>query len=274
MEFKTISGIEIPVLGLGTWHMGGDMSPDYSEDEKYIRAIKYAISKGITHIDTAEIYSGGHAEELVGEAIRQPAEKTHDRKELFITSKVWPSHLSYNKILEACENSLRRLGTDYIDLYLIHWPNPLASMKNAMAAMGELVKNKKIRNIGVSNFSIRQLANAQKYTKNKIITNQVKYSLASRNPERGLLEYCQKEDIFLTAYTPLAKGTLKRSKILENVGKKYGKTPIQVAIRWLIEKPNVITIPKASSKEHIDEILGSLGWKLKKVDQEYLSQQF
>ena len=240
MEFKTIAGIKISILGLGTWHMGGDMSADYSEDNKYIKAIKYAISKGLTHIDTAEIYSGGHAEELVGESI-----KKFNREKLFITSKVWSTHLSYNNVIKACEQSLKRLKTGYLDLYLIHWPNPLA-------AFDELKKQGKIKNIGVSNFSVSQLQNAQKYTKSKIVCNQVHYSLMHRNPEEELLGFCQKEDIILTAYTPIEKGRIADSEVLKKVGKKYNRTPIQVAIRYLLEKPNVIVIPKASSKEHID----------------------
>src|SRR5437870_10181973 len=136
MEFKNLTkNVKIPVLGLGTWRMGGGLGgADYSQDHHFIDAIQYAIKKGITHLDTAEIYGGGHAEELVGQAI-----KKSDRKKIFITSKVSPHHLSYQGILDACERSLNRLDTKYIDLYLIRWPNPLASMKNAMAAFDKLV---------------------------------------------------------------------------------------------------------------------------------------
>lgn len=272
MEFKTLSsGEKIPVLGLGTWRMGGQLFTDRSNDEKYISAISYAIKQGITHIDTAEIYGHGHSEELVSLAI-----KKYERKKLFITSKVWPLHLSYRGVLNACQGSLKRLKTNYLDLYLIHWPSPLSSMKNVMKAFNELVRSKKIRNIGVSNFSVSQLQNAQKNSRNKIVTNQVHYSLLNRDPEKELLEYCQKENIILTAYSPLEVGQLARQKsdVLQKVAQKYQKTPVQVALRWLIEKPNVIAIPKASSKEHIDELLGSLGWQMSKVDQNYLEKEF
>ena len=143
-----------------------------------------------------------------------------------------------------------------------------------MSAMDELKKQGKINHIGVSNFSVSQLQNAQKYTKSKIVCNQVHYSLMHRNPEKELLEFCQKENIILTAYTPIEKGSLSESKVLEKVGKKYKKTPIQVTLRYLLEKPNVIAIPKASTKEHIDELTGALGWKMNKVDQEFLSENF
>lgn len=156
MEFKNLtSNQKISALGLGTWKMGGNFQPDRSRDREYIEAITYAIGKGITHIDTAELYGAGHAEELVGQAI-----KKFERKKLFITTKVSPHHLSYQGIVDACGRSLKRLNTSYIDLYLIHWPNPLTSMKNAMSAFDDLVKDKKIRYIGVSNFSVRQFQNA------------------------------------------------------------------------------------------------------------------
>lgn len=269
MEYKNLSPkVKVPSLGLGTFGMGGGMIADHSQDKKYVDAIEYAISKGLNHLDTAEIYAAGHAEELVGEAI-----KKFEREKLFITTKISPHHIFTNgQILKSCHSSLRRLNTDYLDLYLIHWPNPLAPIKNTMAAFDKLVADGKIHFIGVSNFSIRQLADAQKYSQNKIVCNQVQYSLLHRDPEKELLAYCTKNNVILTAYTPLAQGQLARASVaaLDKIAAKYHKTPIQVALRWLIEKPQVITIPKASSKDHIDEILGCLSWKLKKEDQWFL----
>lgn len=272
MEYKNLTKSQkIPVLGLGTWRMGGELWSDSSEDRKYINAVRYAIKGSVTHLDTAEVYGAGHTEEIVGKSI-----KKFDRKKLFITTKVSPHHLSPKQIHNSCQNSLKRLQTDYIDLYLIHWPNPLASMKNAVNAFDELVSKGKIKYIGVSNFSLRQLKNAQKYTKNKIITNQVHYSLLHREPEKELLPYCQKEGIILTAYSPLEIGELGKEKFyaLESIAKKYKKTAVQIALRWLIEKPQVIVIPKASSHEHIDELLGSLGWKLGREDLQFLDLNF
>ncbi len=267
MEYKNLTAKEkIPVLGLGTWKMGGGLIADRNNDDKYIEAISYAVKRGITHIDTAEIYGRGHAEELIAEAL-----KTQDRKKLFITSKVSPFHLSYKGVIKACKGSLKRLKTDYLDLYLIHWPNPLASMKSTMAGFDELVSGGLIKHIGVSNFSASQLQNTQKHTKNKIVTNQVHYNLEHRNPEKEMVPYCQREKIILTAYSPLAQGGLVEGQKLETIAKKYKKTPLQVALRWLIEKPQVIVIPKASSTEHIDELFGALGWKMSEEDQDYLS---
>lgn len=280
MEYKAlITGTKIPVLGLGTWRMGGGLSADHSNDQKYVGAIRYAIKSGLTHIDTAEIYGAGHTEELVGQAIRKfdlPADR-QGREKPFITTKISPQHLFLpSQIKRACQNSLSRLQTDYIDLYLIHWPNPLAPMRLVMKTLDGLAQEGKVRYLGVSNFSIKQLQNAQKYTNNRIVTNQVHYSLLHRDPEKELLLYCQREDIILTAYSPLEIGELAQGKngALKSVAKKYRKTPVQVALRWLIEKPNVIAIPKASSPDHIDELLGSLGWKMSPEDQEYLSSAF
>jgi len=270
VEYKNLTDSEkIPVLGLGTWGMGGgSMRQDKSNDKKYIEAIIYAIENGITHIDTAEIYARGHSEEIVGEAI-----KHFRRKNIFITSKLFPIHLTYKGIITACKGSLKRLNTDYLDLYLVHWPNPLTSLKTTMAAFDKLVEESLVRYIGVSNFSIKQTQNAQRYSENKIVTNQVQYNFVHQSPRTELLPYLQKEKIILTAYSPLGHGNLvKNSYItLEGLAKKYNKTTVQIALRWLVDQDQVIAIPKASSKEHIDEILGSLGWKLTKEDQEFLS---
>jgi len=268
VEYKNLTEKEkIPALGLGTWHMGGGLRPDYSDDNRYISAIQYAIKSGLTHIDTAEIYGGGHTEEIIGKAIAD-----FDRKKLFITSKVSPLHLSYDNILRSCEKSRKRLRTSYLDMYLVHWPNPLASMKKTMAAFDRLVEERLVRFIGLSNFSPKAFAKVQKLTKNKLVTNQVHYNLVSRSPEKELLDYCQREKVILTAYGPLAEGNIanKNHPLLEKIAQKYGKTKVQVALRWLLDKPLVITIPKASSKEHIDELIGSLGWNLSEEDQKSL----
>lgn len=273
MEFKQITEKQkIPSIGLGTWGMGGKTSPDVTNDDHHIRAIQYAIKIGITHIDTAEMYAAGHAEELVGEAIRRLA----DRKKLFITTKVSPMHLSYDKVLNSCKQSLKRLNTNYIDLYLIHWPNPLANMKNVMAAFDRLVSEKQIRFVGVSNFSTKQLQNAQKYSQNKIVCDQVEYNLLNLDPEKELLSYCQKEKIILTAYSPLAQGGLvgNRYDLIDRLSQKYNKTHIQICLRYLIDQPQVITIPKSSSREHLDEIIGTLGWHLEESDILEIKKEF
>ncbi len=279
LEFKILTdNIKIPAVGLGTWRVGGDIEADTTHDTEYIHAIKMAIELGITHIDTAEMYSCGHAEELVGEAIR-----AFDRKKLFITSKVSPEHLKYNDLIKSAEGSLKRLQTNYIDLYLIHLPNPDIAIQETMQAMDYLVARKLIRYIGVSNFSVEQLQEAQKYTRNKIVANQIEYSLLARNKgkvtndmESRIIPYCQENDILVIAWRPLAKGELSKPgfKVLDELAGKYLKTQSQIALNWLISKKGIVVVTKASKIEHLKENLGAIGWKLSQEDIERLNKGF
>lgn len=266
MEYKTFTGeIRVPVIGIGTWEMGEDIS----EDDKNIKALKEAIRLGMTHIDTAESYAAGHAEELVGRAI-----KHFDRKAIFITTKVKPEHLQFNQVLKAAKASLKRLDTDYIDLYLIHWPNPDIPLRETMRAFDFLIDKDIVRHIGVSNFSVQLIKEAESYSKNKIVSNQVKYNLLNREPEKELLSFCQKKKIMLTAYQPLARGKLAKPgfALLDQLAKKYGKTQAQISLNWLLSKPNVIVIPKSSNIEHLKENLGAIGWEMDKEDVERLDR--
>lgn len=279
MEYKEFSDrTKIPVLGVGTWRMGGDVKRDTTYDRKEINAIRTAIELGMTHIDTAEFYGAGHAEELVGEAV-----KGVDRNKLFITTKVMGDNLRYDEVLEAAENSLRRIGTDYVDLYLVHWPNPDVPLKETMKAMDYLVENGIAKRIGVSNFSVEQMKEAQKHSRNRIITNQIQYSLLTRNggiynipSEREIIPFCQKNNIMVTAYRPLDKGEIAKTSnpLLGELRKKYNKTKAQIALNWVISKKNIITLVKSSNTEHIKENLGSVGWKMKKEDIERLDKEF
>jgi diketogulonate reductase-like aldo/keto reductase len=263
---------------LGTWEIGGRMSRDTSYDAEGIAAIRGAIELGYNHIDTAEMYGAGHSEELVGLAI-----KDFKRESLFITTKVLPEHLRYNDCIKAAEGSLKRLKTDYIDLYLIHIPNPKIPIKETMQAMDLLVKQKKIKFIGLSNFSVKQLKEAQECTENKIVNNQIEYNLLTRhsgmynvNIESEIIPYCQEKEIIITAWKPLVKGILfrEKNKLLEELIEKYSKTLAQIAINWLISKKNIITIPKSTNPKHLKENLGALGWKLEQEDIKRLDEDF
>ena len=268
---KLASGFELPVYGLGTWEIGGRMEPDSSQDAADVATIKAAIEHGITHIDTAESYADGHCEELVGKAIAG-----YDRSHLIITTKVSAWNQSYEGVLAACERSLKRLGTDYIDLYLLHrYPQAGIDIADTMRAMDELIASGKVRHIGVCNMSVNRLKHVQEQTKHKIVCNQVHYSLRVREiVDRGVLEYCQQNDIFVTAWGPLEKGMLSDGGILREMADKYGKTPFQVALNWLIAQDHVITIPKTSSVEHLQENLGALNWLLSPEDQDRLADEF
>ena len=267
------SGFEMPIFGMGTWRMGGDYHYDPSnEDEADIRAIRAAIEIGITHIDTAETYAEGHAERLVGQAI-----KGYDREKLFIVSKVSPEHLRYDDLIASAKGSLERLETDYLDLYLIHHPNPNIRIVETMRAKDALVDEGLVKNIGVSNFTVERLEEAQARTKNKIVANQLHLNLIYREPERkGLLEYCQKNDVMFVAWRPMQKGLLAKRgiKVLDEMCEKYGRSPAQIAINWLVSQPNVVTLSKMRNVEHIGENLGAIGWQMDEEDIDRLRRDF
>lgn len=252
--------------------MGGRTEPDTSDDQKYIDAIKSAIDHGIIHIDTAEIYGGGHTEELVAQAI-----KDYDRSKLFITTKLKGSTTGgYEAVIAACKASLERLQTDYIDLYLLHsYPSPGEPVVDIMRAIDDLLEQGLIKNIGVCNLTINRFETLQRMTKNKLVCNQVEYNLVAREAQqRGIVEYCQQNDVFLVSWGPLHKGILDKTDMLEDLAKKYQKTPYQVAINWVISQPNVITIPKTTTAEHLEENLGALGWELDAKDMQMLIDDY
>lgn len=274
MEFKRLGRTDVMVsaIGMGTWGIGGFSAPDYKYDEMAIRALRRGIELGITLIDTAEMYGGGHSEEVVGMAIKGLREK------VFIATKVWYTNLRYDDVLRSAEKSLRRLQIDTIDLYQVHWPNPHIPLSETMRAMERLVLDGKVRFIGVSNFSVKLMEEARAaLSKIDIVSNQVEYSLLSREVEDDILPYCEKENITLIAYSPLGRGNIlndPRSKILREVAKKYNKTLVQVALNWLIAKKPVVAIPKAINLSHVEENVNAAGWRLSDEDLELLSRVF
>lgn len=278
MEYKTLSsGFKLPVIGLGTWGIGGKRESDYSCDEESIEILKKAISLGYTHIDTAEVYGLGHSEELVGKAI-----KDFNREDICIVTKVAGANLGYDDLIAACKASLKRLDTDYIDVYLIHWPNSDIPIEETMGALNYLVDKGMIKHIGVSNFQVEQLREAQKFSKHKIVCNQIEYSLATRNKgryaenenmESETVPYCQEQGIMIVAERPVERGLLlKPHPTLDALEKKYGKTKAQIAINWLISKENVVTIPKSSNVDHLVENLGAMGWIMDEEDIKLLDE--
>jgi diketogulonate reductase-like aldo/keto reductase len=271
------TGEKIAAIGLGTWGIGGGMMPNYSADKQAIEAIRHAVKLGMNHIDTAEIYGGGHAEELVGEAIKEFA-----RDDIFIASKVWHTNLRYDDVLRACERSLKRLQTSYIDLYYIHRPNPSIPLSETMRALERLYDEGKIRYIGVSNFSASLVEEARSCLSHAdIVADQVEYSLYERSIERDLMPYCLREGITIVAYSPLGQGKLarelhdgrsRRARILMEIAERYSKTPIQVALNWVIWHEHVITIPKSIRREHLEENAEAAGWKLDEKDYKLLAE--
>jgi diketogulonate reductase-like aldo/keto reductase len=251
------TGIKISEIGQGTWAYRGGAEP-----------LKLGVSLGATHVDTAEMYG---TEGAVGKAIADI------RDQVFLATKVSPEHLHYNDVIKAAEGSLSRLETKVIDLYMVHWPNPRIPIKETMKAMEDLVKKGKIRYIGVSNFSVKDLKEAQAtMSSEKIVSNQIEYNLASRSVEAELIPFCKKEKITIVAYSPLSRGQVskKKDEVLDKIAAKYGKTRSQVALNFLTREENVVAIPKASNIEHVKENCGASGWRLSDSDIELVSNRF
>lgn len=271
VPWKTIAGgFSMPVLGQGTWRLGGVSERDpENDDARDVAVIRRALDAGLTHIDTAEMYADGHAEELVGEAIRGV-----ERSRLFLTGKVWKSHLGGDGPLRAAEASLRRLGVDAFDLYLVHQVNPEIPLKETIRAMNRLQREGLARNIGVSNFSLDRLKQAQALSEVPIVANQLHYNLQVREIElSGLLDFCQETGVMVIAWRPL-RGVDCSVPLLTEFAARYGHTPRQLALNWLISQPGVVTIVKASDPLHLAENVGAVGWRMAEEDVERLRREY
>ena len=272
IPLKTLKrGFSLPVYGLGLWEMGGRWEADASKDEDEIKAIRMALDAGITHIDTAEGYGNGHAEELLAEAL-----KGYDRSKLFIVSKVSAQNQSYDDLIASAKASLERMQIDYMDMYLLHrFPETGIDIKDTMRAMDKLVEDGLTKYIGVCNLSVNRFRVAQSHTKNKLVCNQVHYNVQYREIEKeGVLGFCQENDVLLSAWRPVQKGLLPESPVIDDIAEKYGKTPMQVVINWLVSQKNVITLSKTSSPDHLEENLGALDWKMDDDDIEKIRWEF
>jgi 2,5-diketo-D-gluconate reductase B len=242
--------MEIPSLGFGTWELTG---------ETCVNAVKTALATGYRHIDTAEIYQN---EEEVGTAIK---ESGIPREDIFLTSKVWQSELTAERVIKACELSLKRLQTNYIDLYLIHWPDKYLNMEEILKAFKHLKDQGKIKNFGVSNFTINHIKDTQEITNQidlPIYVNQVEFHPLFYQKE--LLEFCNQNNIKLTAYSPLGQGDVFKNPTLIEVGNKHNKNAGQIALKWLIQK-GMIVIPRSSKESHIKNNF-ELDFQLSKED--------
>ncbi len=242
----------IPQLGLGTWQLTG---------RNCHNAILTALRLGYRHIDTAWIYDN---QEVIGKALK---ESKISRNNLFITSKVWRDQLHYHDVLQQCDETLQQLQTDYLDLYLIHWPNSAIDMKETFQALHELHQQGKILNIGVSNFTISHLEQAGKISK-KISMNQVEFHPYLN--QQKLLDYCSKNKIKITAYSPLGRGKILNDKTITEIAKIHNKSPAQVCLRWLIQK-GMIVIPKASSEHHLKSNMEIFDFKLTEKEMQHIN---
>jgi diketogulonate reductase-like aldo/keto reductase len=230
-------------------------------EKRAVEALRLGLDLGMTHIDTAELYGDGRVEELVAEAI------TGRRDEVFLASKVMPSNASFEGTLRACERSLKRLRTDWLDLYMLHWPGN-HPIRETMRAMEKLVDEGLIRFIGVSNFDVEDLMAAESALRNEqMASNQVLYHLGDRGIERRLLPYCARREIAVVAYSPFGHGNFPSpnsigGRVLAEIAERHGRTPRQVALNFLTRHPSVFTIPKTTRPERVRENAGGMGWTL------------
>ena len=270
MKSETVHAVAVPKIGFGTWNIGGGSYADPKADPASLTALRAALDAGYTHFDTAESYAAGHSEELVGRAIREANAR---REDLFITSKVSPDHLQYDQVLRSCENSLRRLNMDYLDLYLIHWPpRHAAELDDAFRALNQLVRDGKVKHLGVSNFKLKLLKQAQSLSETPLLTDQVPYRLPDRAyVENGVLEYCQKNDILLTAYSPVKFRNLPVNKTVQAIAEAHLATSFQIALAWLVAQSRVITIPMSLNPQHIRENFKATEIELSKEEFETLN---
>lgn len=283
------SGVRVSIIGVGTWQWGS-RSWGYGREygaEELRAAFNAALDRGINLFDTAEIYGGGASERLLGEFMEER------REEVVVATKLWPTRITREGVKKALERSLERLRTDHVDLYQVHWYNPVAPLGRLMRAMEELWMEGKVKAIGVSNFGVKELEKARSaLSHTDIASNQVKYNMVEREVEEGLLPYCRREGITLIAYSPLAQGLLtgkygpenpprdsarrfnplfteeglKKAEpliaALKRVAERRGKTPAQVALNWLIRTPGVVAIPGVKGVRHAVEAAGAMGWRL------------
>lgn len=217
--------------------------------------VEKALEYGCTHLDTAEGYSN---ESEIGDVIRD-----YDRSDLFVTSKVSPHNLHYEDVLKSCKSSLERLGTSYLDLYLIHWPNGAISIRETLWAMKKLHDRGLVKSIGVSNFGINQLKVAKGVSELPICVNQVEF-----HPwlyKKAMLNFCKKHEVILTASAPLARTQVLKDETIQDTAEKYNKTPAQIVLKWEIQK-GAVTIPKTTSESHLRENFQLFDWKLNSED--------
>ena len=258
----------MPVLGQGTWRMAEDPSKRQSE----IAALRLALDLGMTLIDTAEMYGEGAAEELVGEAI------AGRRAEVFLVSKVYPHNATRRGAVAACERSLKRLGTDYLDVYLLHWRGrvPLAETLEAFQSLKNAAA---IRDYGVSNFDVEDMEEVLALPGgDEVVTNQVLYNLKHRGVEWDLLPWCRERGLPIMAYSPIGHSSREQKQIfghpvVSSMAERHDATPAQIALAWLLQQ-NVVAIPKAGNSQHVRENRAALNLCLTAEELEELDQAF
>lgn len=293
------SDLKVSVVGLGAWQLGEEAwgwGPDYGEKEAR-GVLEKAVELGINIIDTAEIYGNGTSEKILGEFLKQKHE------EVLVATKVSGQHLRYNDVFKAVDGSLRRLGVKEVDLYQVHWPNYYVPIKETVKALETLLKQGKVRHVGVSNFPVSMLKEVLDTANFEVVSNQLRYNLLQREVEQEIKPFCENEKITVIAYSPLAQGLLSgkysaadkpRDKVrtqnplfreetlravdgllrtLKEIATTRGKTMAQVAINWLLAMRDVVPIPGAKRPEQIEELSGGAGWRLRAEEIKRISKE-
>jgi diketogulonate reductase-like aldo/keto reductase len=242
-----LGGPDVPIVGQGTWNL------EDADRDAAIATPRHGLDRGMTHIDTAEMYGNGGAEAVVAEAI------AGQRDRVFLVTKVLPENASRAGTVQACERSLRRLRTDRVDLYLLHWASSRHPLRDTMQGMADLVARGLVRFVGVSNLDVAQMREAQAALGEiRLASNQVLYHLRAREIERDLLPDAEREGVAVVGYTPLAKGGFLRGGAVADVAARLGRTPRQVALAFLTRRASLFTIPKATRPEHVRENAAAL----------------
>jgi diketogulonate reductase-like aldo/keto reductase len=257
------TGAKVAVIGQGTWRMGEHAFAEKQE----IAALRLGIELGMTHIDTAEMYGDGRAERVVAKAIHG------QRDRVFVATKVLPQNASYAGTIEACEGSLKRLGTDHVDLYLLHWWSGSHPIEETMRAMQELVRRGLTRFVGVSNFDVDQMKQAKAALgRVPLACNQVLYHLHERAIEKNELPWCERQRVAVVGYTPLARGGFAQAGAVAEIARARGVTPRQVVLNFLTRRPTLFTIPKASRPDHVRENAAALDFKLTRAELAWITK--
>jgi len=261
---KLPSGELVPALGQGTWNMG-DKKRERAHE---LAALRLGLDFGMTLIDTAEMYGDGNSEELIAEAIEGR------REEVFLVSKVLPQNATNLGTIKACEGSLRRLKTDRLDLYLLHWREKLP-LEGTLSGFERLFQDGKIRYWGVSNFDVADMEELEELSGgSEVTTNQVLYNLTRRGIEFDLMPWCRERNVPIMAYSPIEQGRLLKKSALKKIASRYGVTPSQVALAWVLRHDDVIAIPKAAKPEHVQDNHGALDLRLSTQDFLELDEAF
>ena len=261
---QLLSGRKIPLLGQGTWRMGENSRHKQAE----IAALKLGIDLGMTLIDTAEMYGEGGAEKIVAEAI------SDCREDIYLVSKFYPYNASYKDVIAACDRSLSRLKTDYLDLYLLHWRGSVP-LSETISGLQHLKQAGKILDYGVSNFDTDDMKEAESIAgAEEIVTNQVLYNLMRRGIEWDLLPWCKERNIPIMAYSPIEQQAFVGDSKLSDIAAKHDATTTQIALSWLLHQDNVISIPKATNPQHVRENRAALDIKLTEEDLQELDRAF